>query len=153
MALLCQLYPPIPSSTASHPAHTLQAEVHWPQGSRSRHKGVVYMCVCLLRPWAFTWASVCLCVLVEAGPWELRVGASWLQQWLLPWQPRKENVLNEWVGEGCTVAACVWQGSDCVYTFKYLNSIKMVYGTWYTPPWMLRFLGLLTLGFLCRQQQ
>lgn len=46
---------------SSHPAHTLQAEVHWPQGSRSRHKGVVFMCVSVC-PWAFTWASVCLCV-------------------------------------------------------------------------------------------
>lgn len=50
MVRLCQLYPQILSSTASHPAHTLQAEVRWPQGSRSRHKGVVYVCLFVPEP-------------------------------------------------------------------------------------------------------
>ena len=38
---------------SSHPAHTLQAEVHWPQGSRSCHgggRGGGVVCVCLFVP-------------------------------------------------------------------------------------------------------
>lgn len=36
---------------SSHPAHTLQAQVHWPQGSRSCHKGgVFFLCVRLCVP-------------------------------------------------------------------------------------------------------
>lgn len=65
------------SCTASQPAHTLQTAVHWPQGSGSHHKGVVYVRVCVFVPEPLR-GQVCfyVCVLVEAGPWELRVGAS-----------------------------------------------------------------------------
>lgn len=66
------------SRTASQPAHTLQAAVRWPQGSESHHKGVVYCihaCVCLSLRF-YVGKSVSVFVLVEAGPWELRVGAS-----------------------------------------------------------------------------
>lgn len=139
---------------SSHPAHTLQAEVHWPQGSWSRHKGVVFMCVSVC-PWAFTWASVCLCVC----RWKQGLGN---REWESPdcnsgcylGNPRRKMCwMSEWVGEGCTVDACEWQGCDCVHKFKHLNCINTVYVTWYTPTVRLVFLGLYTFGFLPRQQQ
>ncbi len=53
----------------------MQAAVNWPQGSGSHHEGVVYVCVFVPEPLR---GQVCVyvCVLVETGLWELRVGAS-----------------------------------------------------------------------------
>lgn len=110
------------SRTASQPAHTLQAAVRWPQGSESHHKGVVYCmyaCVCLSLRF-YVGKSVSVFVLVEAGPWELRVGASWLQQWLLPWQPRRERCV-EWVSGRRIYSQCLF------YKFGYLNAKYMPY--------------------------
>lgn len=64
----------------------------------------------------FLRGQVCVyvCVLVEAGPWELRVGASWLQQWLLPWQPRRERCV-EWVSGRGIYSRCMCAGDVALF--------------------------------------
>lgn len=63
---------------AIQPTHS-KLKFTGPQGSGSRHKGVVfYVCVCVCFVPEPLRGQVCVyvCVSVEAGPWEPRVGVS-----------------------------------------------------------------------------
>lgn len=96
---------------AKQPTHCrLQSTGPQAQGATMRGRFTcVPVCMCAACPWAFTWASVCLCVCVG--------GSRGLGNW--EWEPPDCNsgcylgnpggkeVLNEWVGEGSTVDACV----------------------------------------------
>lgn len=96
---------------ANQPTHCrLQSTGLKAQGATTRGW---FMCVFVPEPLR---GQVCfyVCVLVEAGPWELRVGASWLQQWLLPWQPRRERCV-EWVSGRGIYSRCICVGDVALF--------------------------------------
>lgn len=113
LCLVCQLaFLYFLSYTAEQQAHTLQAGMHWPEAPGATMRGwLTCMCVCLSLSF---YVGKCVSVLVEAGPWELKVGASWLQQWLLPWQPRRKRCV-EWVSGRGIHCRCMCAGDVVLF--------------------------------------